>query len=125
MAVSDRGSIGRQGEQQALRYLERAGLTLVQSNFRTRFGEIDLIMRDGDCLVFVEVRFRRDRDFATAAESVDGRKRRKLALAAAGFARSNRLWRNCAMRFDVVALDCDRDGRVRLDWITDAFRPGE
>ena len=54
-------------------------------NFRCRFGEIDLVMLDADCLVFIEVRYRKSGSFATAAESVDRRKQRKLALTGAFF----------------------------------------
>jgi len=123
VAASDRQALGHRKEKQALHYLRQQGLRLVESNFRTRFGEIDLVMREGDCLIFVEVRYRRQRGYATAAESVDSHKRRKLALAAEVFARARPRWANCTMRFAVVAFDRPAGQETTLTWIRDAFRP--
>ena len=99
------GGVGARFEQSALEHLERAGLKLVQRNFRTRFGELDLIMRDADTLVFVEVRYRRDARFGGGAASVGPDKRAKLVRAAQGFLQSQPRFASSPCRFDVVAFD--------------------
>jgi putative endonuclease len=78
-------------------------------------------MRDADCLVFVEVRFRTGR-FVLPALSVDGRKQRKLAQAAAFFLAGNPRLAEAPVRFDVVAVERRPDGRETIQWIRDAFR---
>lgn len=106
---------GRGAEDAALAHLRRSGLTLLERNYRMRRGEIDLVMRDGDTLVFVEVRYRSGTSHGAAAETVDRRKRARLIAAAQSYLQQNR-WRQ-ACRFDVVALQ-----GTRLDWMRDAFR---
>ena len=118
-------SIGRQAESLALEHLEAGGLELVTRNFRCRLGEIDLVMRDAACLVFVEVRYRKTSRFASAPESVDFRKQNRLLGAASFFLSRHSGFRDMAMRFDVVALDGPSRDRIRLQWIRDAFRPGD
>ena len=71
---------GADAEDRALHYLQRQGLTLVQRNFRARGGEIDLVMRERDLLVLVEVRKRSSARYGDAAESVDARKRGRIVL---------------------------------------------
>lgn len=107
----------------ALDYLRARHLRLITRNFRCRLGEIDLVMLDDECLVFVEVRYRKAGQFASAVESVDARKQRKLALAAAVFLSRKRHYTNYPVRFDVVAIDAVDNATPRLEWITDAFRP--
>jgi putative endonuclease len=94
---------GAAAEALAARYLATRGLTIVQRNYRCRGGEIDLIARDGEVLVFVEVRLRRNRAFGTAAESITAAKRRRLRLAARHYLA--RLGREPPCRFDAVLLD--------------------
>jgi putative endonuclease len=128
MAGPPRQSIGEYAESRALAHLQTRGLDLVTRNFRCRVGEIDLVMQDAGCLVFVEVRYRKSVQsgrFASAAESVDRRKRRKLIAAATVFVARHRHFRDLGMRFDVVALDGRLGDRIRLQWLRDAFRPGE
>lgn len=93
-------------------------------NFRTRRGEIDLVMLDGDCLAFIEVRYRTARSFVSAALTVDARKQRKLASAAATFLAQHDRYRHSTCRFDVIGIDRDDGGRLKIDWRRDAFRPG-
>lgn len=114
---------GDPAEQLALEHLQARGLKLVARNFRCRLGEIDLIMLDDECLIFVEVRFRKRGYFASALESVDRRKQRKLALAAGYFLGRHHEYRHHAVRFDVVGLDGPSRDRYRLQWVRDAFRP--
>lgn len=104
---------GRAAEDRALKELSAAGLRLVARNFRCRLGEIDLVMREGDTLVFVEVRQRRNARFGDAAESVTAAKQRKLQAAAAMFVAWHPAWRDMPMRFDLFALDGDADGAYR------------
>lgn len=111
---------GREAEDAALQHLLRQGLTLVARNYRCRMGELDLIMRDGEALVFVEVRYRRSSRFGGALESVDGRKRARLVQAALHYLQSSAADR--PSRFDVVALT-GAAGSLSLQWIKDAFRP--
>lgn len=106
---------GREAEEQAFDYLRRHGLTEVERNYRCRFGEIDLIMRDGRTLVFVEVRMRASGAFGGAPASIDARKQRKLLSAARHYIGSKGKIPDC--RFDAVLLNGDN----RLEWIRNAF----
>lgn len=110
---------GREAEQMAQRYLENQGLHFVTRNFRCTRGEIDLIMRHGDSLVFVEVRARRNDHFGSGADSVDARKQAKLNAAASIYLQQHPQ-ANGACRFDVVAISFASDP-PQLDWIPDAF----
>jgi putative endonuclease len=87
----------------------------VARNYRTRMGEIDLVAREGDTLVFVEVRLRSNARFGGAAESVDRRKRLRIESAARHFLA--RLQREPACRFDVVTLE----GDSVAEWLRGAF----
>lgn len=115
------GTLGRQAERTALRFLVRNGLTLVTRNFRWRGGEIDLIMLDGKCLAFVEVRFRTSGHFSPPELTVDTHKQRKLLRTAAMFISSRRRYALHTIRFDVVSITGRADVDIR--WIEDAFRP--
>ena len=108
--------LGQTAEAHAERFLESRGLTRVARNWRCRFGEIDLIMRDQHTLVFVEVRLRSSAQFGGAAASVTSGKQRKLVSAAKMYLSSLSEWPLC--RFDVVALI---DGRAEPEWIQSAF----
>ncbi|HET6630803.1 MAG TPA: YraN family protein [Woeseiaceae bacterium] len=119
-----RAIAGQAAEERALAHLEARGLTLVTRNFRCRLGEIDLVMLHRGTLVFVEVRSRKSSRFASAAESVDLRKQRKLARAAGFFLLRRRAFRHHPVRFDVVALDGPSPARYAIQWVRDAFRPG-
>jgi putative endonuclease len=97
-------SLGLGAEEDAARFLARQGLAIVARNFRTRFGEIDLVARDGATLVFVEVRLRSSSRFGGAAGSIDPRKRSRIVSAARLYlSRLKREPPPC--RFDVVTLD--------------------
>lgn len=110
---------GLSGEQQAEEYLQALGYETVCRRWRAGDGEIDLIMRDGSCLVFVEVK-NRPRGFAgDGMAAVTPAKRRRMAHAALAFL-AQREYQGCAARFDVVEIT--RDG---LRHVQDAFRSGE
>ena len=115
-------AIGDRWEKQALEHLISRGLERITENFRCRMGEIDLVMRDRDCLVFVEVRYRRKNRFATAAGSVDSLKQSKLTRAAAAYLARHPQNCDIAVRFDVVAFDAAGGDQCTLQWLQDAFR---
>ncbi len=111
--------IGRAAEDAALEHLERGGLRLIERNFRTRTGEIDLIMSDGNTLAFVEVRYRRNTRFGKGLESVTAAKTQRIArTAAAWLQRTRQSDRNC--RFDIVSIS-GKLGSFEVDWIRNAF----
>ena len=119
--TKSRKSTGDEGEALALAYLQRAGLTLLQRNYRVaagpaaRAGEVDLILRERDgTLVFVEVRARRDLRHGGAAASVTHTKQRRIAYAARHYLLGERPLPPC--RFDVVAVDGGR-----IEWLKAAF----
>ena len=122
MARTDTRSVGRQAEKLALDHLRDKGLEEIATNFRCRMGEIDLVMLDGGCLVFAEVRFRNQNRFTSAAGSVDPHKQRKIIRTAAAFLGRYPQYSSCTVRFDVVGLDQSGD-QTTLRWIRDAFRP--
>lgn len=118
---TSRRSDGARIEALARDFLQRQGLVPVAANAHYRGGELDLVMRDGDSLVFVEVRYRRSAAFGGGAASVDARKRRKLVLAAELFLAAHRDFARLPCRFDVVAAHGDAQAPT-FDWLRDAFR---
>lgn len=108
---------GESAEQQALKYLQQNGLKLVCSNFRCKQGELDLVMRDGEALVIVEVRFRQSEQFGGALASVTAQKQARIVAATQHYVIINRL-SHLAIRFDVVALS----GAGTINWIKNAFQ---
>lgn len=110
-----RKQLGDRKERQARDYLEQQGLRHLASNVRCKRGELDLVMRDGDTLVFIEVRFRASARFGGAAASIDPRKQARLSAAAAYYLQRHPVALPC--RFDVVAID----GAGSLTWIRHAF----
>ncbi len=108
-------SIGSAREEQARRYLEEQGLRLLQRNYRSRRGEIDLIMRDANCLVFVEVRYRKSSAFGSPAETVTHDKRRRITAAAQHYLQQNPSRLDC--RFDILAITAGG----QPEWLKNAF----
>lgn len=102
-------------------FLSRQGLTPVAANANYRGGELDLVMRDGDTLVFVEVRYRRGSGFGGGAASIDAGKRRKLVHAAGLFLAAHREHARAPCRFDVIDASGDPEAPEFL-WLRDAFR---
>ncbi len=121
MAI-DRRARGAAVEAAARTHLLAAGLADLASNAHFRGGELDLVMRDGDSVVFVEVRYRRSAAFGGGAASVDWRKRRKLVLAAQLFLAAHPALAQSPCRFDVIEAAGEPP---RLHWIRDAFRADE
>ncbi len=106
---------GDAAEERAAAHLRSKGYEILDRNFRAKFGELDIVARDGGCVVFVEVRKRSRADFGGAAESILWSKRRKLIRAAQLYAAQKNL--DCEMRFDVVTIQGDV-----LEHIEDAFQ---
>ncbi len=113
---AEQASTGPRAEQIAAAFLQRHGLELIESNWRCRLGEIDLVLRDGATIVFVEVRLRTHPDFGGAGESIGHAKRRRL-LAAARLYLSRHPEQPC--RFDAVLLK--RLEPAEIEWIRDAL----
>jgi len=109
---------GREAEHRAMRFLQTQSLRTVARNHRCRGGEIDLVMRDADVLVFVEVRLRRSRHYGGALASVDTRKQRRLIIAAQHYLQNHPWPGPC--RFDVVGIDAQGE----CEWVRDAFEAG-
>jgi putative endonuclease len=123
MVIDLRQHLGRVGERLALEHLQRLGYRLVARNYRTRFGELDLIVCDDAAIVFVEVKARRADAVAGALESVPPRKQRQVRnMAAAWLVETTDRPRARELRFDVIGVTVDRNGTlVRLDHLEAAF----
>ena len=107
-------------EEQACRFLEGKGLKLLTHNYSCRQGEIDLVMRDNEMLVFVEVRYRRSKDYGSAVESVDSRKQAKLISTAQHYLQQHRQAARHPCRFDVVGISpCGAD--FEIEWLSNAI----
>ena len=112
--------IGDQAEQAACNYLTQQGLVVVEKNFYSRSGEIDLIMLDGEALVFVEVRYRKTARFGSALESVTTTKQQRLINTAQYFLQTNTIsYSQC--RFDVVAISTEQNDD-NITWVKSAFQ---
>ncbi|GLS26385.1 YraN family protein [Marinibactrum halimedae] len=118
---SSPSSSGQLAEQAAKVHLESQGLQWVNSNYRCKMGEIDLIMLDGNTLVFVEVRLRKRNHFATALESITPRKQQKIIKAAHRFLSQHPHFQHHNCRFDVIGMDYTSNKPCNIEWITSAF----
>ncbi len=114
--LADTQNIGQFYEKQALKYLQKQGLRLIEANFNCRYGELDLIMADADVLVFVEVKFRQSRAYGGAVSAVSRSKQQKLIKTAQWFMQQHQL-SNKPARFDVVAIE----GENNIHWLKNAF----
>lgn len=114
---------GDKAEALACSYLQKHSLILLEKNFTTRAGEVDLIMsdkNDADTLVFIEVRYRKNQDFGGAAASVTPKKQQRIIKAALAYQQQNAP--QSSMRFDVVAVEGDNGtNNIEIDWIKSAF----
>ena len=120
MPALDRQHLGADAEDAACAQALARGMSLLARNVRFRFGELDLVLRDGDTIVFVEVRRRKASRFGDGAASIDRRKRRRLILAARAWLARRPGGERWACRFDVASVRADGDA-LRVDWIRDAF----
>ena len=117
---------GRRGEQLARDHLASRGYDIIQTNFRSRYGEIDIIARKGDVVAFGEVKARRDRFFGEPFEAVSPRKRAQIRRMARAWLMANAhdpAYGDCCFRFDVISIMLDEAGGAsELDHMEDAFR---
>jgi len=111
---------GKQAEQLALMHLQQQGLSVVTRNFHSRRGEIDLIMKDKDALVFVEVRYRKSAKYGSALESVNHTKQFRIIHTAQAYLQQHpENYLEC--RFDVVAIRPNNNTN-EITWVKDAFQ---
>jgi putative endonuclease len=110
---------GPEAEEMACQYLQDRGLRLLKRNFRTKRGEIDLIMQDKSCVVFVEVRFRRSRRYGSAEESISSGKCQRLNAAALAYLQQSAQGGNTQARFDAVAIspNSSQPGNFTINWL--------
>lgn len=113
MSSPDRRRLGAFGETAAASFLQRNGYQIIMRSWRCAVGEIDLVARYGDELVFVEVRTRRSTSHGTAEESLTPAKRRRLAELAYCYLEQHQLAADGDWRIDVVVVDVDAAGRIR------------
>lgn len=112
--------VGQSGEKAAAAFLRREGLRIIERNFKTPLGEIDMIAEEGDVLCFVEVKARRSEAYGGPAEAVTPRKQHQIARVAAAYVSRN-YPQGTTCRFDVVTVE-DRNGVPAARLIRDAFR---
>lgn len=111
---------GQQAEKTALSFLIKKGLVLLEKNYHSRRGEIDIIMLDKQELVFVEVRYRKSDSFGSGLESVDSRKQAKIQATAETYMQQNTKTNYNACRFDVIAMAGDIS-KPSIEWVEAAF----
>ena len=111
--------VGQRGEALAFKHLKKKGYKILERNFKSPIGEIDIIAREGRTIVFVEVKARSSDDFGAAKWAVDGKKQRKLSLLALDYLKRHSLLDQSA-RFDVVAID-GVQGQETIELIQNAF----
>jgi len=117
--TKERLELGKFGEELALRKIKRLGYKKIIRNFRCPLGEMDIIARDGDTLVFMEIKTRKGRSIDYAKEAVNARKKRQISKVALAYMKS----RDCSdvrARFDVVAISLGR-GKPEIEVIKNAF----
>ena len=112
---------GRWAEQIALEYLLTEKLKLLDRNFRSTFGEIDLIMQDKSIILFIEVRYRSSNHFHTALESINRKKCERIISTSHQYLSENRSASQLDCRFDVVAVSGSQETPM-IEWIKNAFQ---
>lgn len=124
MPYSTKRQSGHRAEVLACQHLQEKGLLLLEKNFQCRFGEIDLIMQDGDHIVFVEVRSRSRTDYGQVSESINRHKQDKIIKTATYYLQQQQWLYTRHSRFDVVAIQASAD-TLTLDWFKNAFWAGQ
>jgi putative endonuclease len=113
-------TLGRRGEDFAAKYLRELGYTIIEQNFRVKCGEIDIIAREGDYLVFVEVKTRSGTGFGSPAEAVNYRKQQQIIKTALVYLSQNNLHES-QVRFDVAAVMMPKSKPPSIELIRNAF----
>lgn len=119
-SVQNSRQAGARWEETAESYLCRHGLRLIQRNFTSRLGEIDLIMEDGKTVVFIEVRYRKNSRHGSGAESITLQKQNKISRTAAWYLATNPQRAEQFCRFDVISIDPQKEDQG-IEWIQSAF----
>lgn len=117
-----RHDFGRHCEFMARTYLEQQGYLILETNWRSGHKEVDIIAKDGEMLVIVEVKARKNEDITNAEDAVDEKKMRNLVRATHNYILMKGL--DCDVRFDIITLVLDDKGEYKLKHIKDAFLPG-
>lgn len=119
--MEQRKQLGNDSERLARKFLERQGYRLVQSNFRSKWGEIDLIMRKGQELIFVEVRSKSTFRYGQPTETINDSKQGKIRKTAQLYLYQHQELEQCYCRFDVIAIAW-QNGFSKIEWLADAFQ---
>ena len=114
-------ALGDEAEDAALEYLESNGCRLIVAKYRSRVGEIDLIVEDKRTLVFVEVRYRSDTSRGTGAETITATKQLRIIRTAEYFLINHKQYQDSACRFDVISMNDSDSMTDSIDWIKRAF----
>ena len=122
-------TIGKSAEQIACQFLTEKGLKPLITNYRCYHGEIDIILKDKDDIVFVEVRARGRRDYGSALESITKHKIKKITRAATHFLQIKKWLYKVSSRFDIVTLQANHNTEIKsnnlnqwqIEWIKNAF----
>ena len=115
----ERLDLGKRGEELALKKVQRLGYKCLTRNYRCPLGEVDLVAKDGDTLVFIEIKTRKGRSVGYAKEAVDERKRRQLSKVALTYIKANNCW-HMKSRFDVVAISVNKN-KNEIEIVKNAF----
>jgi putative endonuclease len=113
--------LGRSGEDAAVEYLERLHFRILARGFRLLRGEIDIVARDGETIVFLEVKTRMSSDYGPPEEAVTAAKQRQIRRIAEGFLAKHRIGPDVPCRFDVLSLFIEGRSAPRIRHIRDAF----
>lgn len=116
----ENASFGSRGEELAATFLLKSGLNIIEQNFRCKGGEVDIVAKDGDTLVFVEVKTRKTLNYGVPQLAVTPFKQRQISKAALTWLARNRKMNHSA-RFDVIAILMEGDSRFSIEHIKNAF----
>lgn len=112
--------LGDKGEKIACRELKKRGYKILKKNYRNKLGEIDIVAKDGDVLVFIEVKTRSSDEYGTAAEAVDVSKQKRIRKIAASFLLQYKV-ENVPCRFDVVCINMQQANKITTEIMQNVF----
>ena len=115
-------SLGKKGEDIATAHLKKNGFQIITRNYRQKSGEIDIIARDGEWLVFIEVKTRKSLRFGHPFEAVTQKKQNQIGRVALDYMTRNKLLDH-AVRFDVISIMVNRDGKADIEHLPNCFEP--
>ncbi|MCW8930022.1 MAG: YraN family protein [Gammaproteobacteria bacterium] len=120
--IKDHNKKGQKAETIALNYLQEKGLTELQRNFSSKYGEIDLIMQDNEFLVFIEVRYRKQIHFGHPLETINYTKQKKILKTIQYFLMKHPKYSQLPCRIDAIAINSQtKTGQEQIDWIKNAI----